>query len=183
MDPRLGGLFLDHDELRSMYHAYRQRQARGLVSMLPREAIRPLYRAAIAGRVEETSGDPLEILVAHCATLLPLPPYAVWAADFARHPDEHLRDLDASVEGPTPAKPVTLSRRFLVVGDKRWAAVLRAFRAEHAWRGYIAFEGPSADDRCRTAEIFRETTPEELKNSFSTFDTAALEAFLRSSLR
>jgi hypothetical protein len=167
-----------------MYDAYRRRQARGLVSMLPRQAIRPLYRAAIAGRRagEEPSSDPLETLVAHCATLLPLPPYAVWAADFARYADAHFRDLDDWVEGPTPATPVTLANRSLIVGDGRWTAALRVFRAEGAWRGYIAFEGPSAGDSCRTAEIFRETTPEELKESFAAFDSAALGAFLRSSL-
>lgn len=167
-----------------MYQAYRRHQARGLASMLPREAIRPLYRAVISGRPAGAvpPSDPLDTLVSHCATLLPLPPFSVWAADFARYAEAHFRELDDSVEGPTPAKPVTLAARSLTFGDARWTAALRVFRAGGAWRGYIAFDGSSAGDRCRTAEIFRETTLEELKYSFFAFDSAALGAFLRSSL-
>lgn len=167
-----------------MYEAYRRRQVRGLVSMLPREAIRPLYRAAITGsaRADAVPGDPLEVLVAHCATLLPLPPFPVWAADFQRFSGAHLRDLAESVEGPTAATPVTLESRSLELGSERWTATLRVFRADGAWRGYIGFGRGSADHDCRTAVIFRESTPEELRESFAAFDAAALEAFLRSSL-
>ena len=152
--------------------------------MLPREAVRPLYRAAVAarGRGGEAPKDPLEVLVAYCATLLPLPPFAVWSADFRRSPDAYLRDLGESVEGPTAATPVTLASRTLQLGGSAWTAGLHAFRADAAWRGYVAFDEPSTGHACRTAVIFRESTPEELKESFAAFDAAALEAFLRSAL-
>lgn len=183
VDERLGEALGERDELVSMYASYRRRQARRLVSMLPREAIRPLYRAAVDARaVADVPSDPLEALVVHCATLLPLPPFSVWAADLARFPEAHLGDLDDSAEGPTAASPATLGRRPFRFGSERWSAVLRAFRSDGAWRGFIAFEGPSVHDNCRSAVVFREATTIEVWNRFAAFHTGALEAFLRSSL-
>jgi hypothetical protein len=183
-ESRLPGTLPDRDELRSMYGAYRRRQARKLVSMLPRDAIRPLYRAAVGERtVADVPADPLEALVAHCATLLPLPPFPVWMADMTRYPDAHLDDLEESIEGPdTATTSLALGSRSVRFGGEEWRAVLRAFRADGAWRGFIAFEGASVGDTCRTAVVFRESTPVELRDRFSAFDTVALEAFLRSSL-
>lgn len=174
---------LGREELLVMYEDYRRRQFRRLVSMLPREAIRPLYRAALEARGAAASpDDPLEALVDHCSGLLPLPPFEVWADDLARFPAAHLRDLDDSFDGPTLAKPATIAVRDLRVGDEPWRARLRVFRAEGAWRGFIAFEGAWVGDDCRTAVIFREATPEELRERFFAFDSHALEAFLRSCL-
>jgi hypothetical protein len=174
---------LGREELFSMYEAYRRRQIRGLVSMLPREAIRPLYRAALEARGTAASpGDPLEALVDHCSGLLPLPTFEVWADDLARFPTAHLRDLDDSFDGPTPAKPAAIAVRDLRIAGESWRAKLRVFRAEGAWRGFIAFEGVSVGDDCRTAVIFREATPEDLRERFVAFDGHALGAFLRSCL-
>ncbi|MEX2466110.1 MAG: hypothetical protein WD995_04325 [Gemmatimonadota bacterium] len=179
-----GEIAVDREALRPMYEAYRRRQARRLVSMLPRESIRPLYRAVLDARSVDDGapGDPLEALVAHCATLLPLPPFPVWAADLARFPDAHLRDLDDSAEGPSPAEPLALAARMVDCGGVTWTARLHVFRADGAWRGFIAFEGPSLGDTCRTAVVFRESTPEELRARFLAFEAVALGAFLRSSL-
>ncbi len=181
--PSLDSAGLGRDELVPMYEAYRRRQIRGLVSMLPREAIRPLYRAALEARgTGDSPDDPLEALVDHCSGLLPLPTFEVWADDLARFPAAHLRDLDDSFDVPTPAKPAAIAVRDLRVGGEPWRARLRVFRAEGAWRGFIAFEGASVGDDCRTAVIFREATPEDLRERFFAFDGHALEAFLRSCL-
>lgn len=176
----------DESELRVLYEGYRRRQARRLVAMLSREAIRPLYRAARAAPPSGPSGgadqDPLQVLVDYCATLLPLPPFERWVDDLARFPDAHLRDWDDSVEAPTASAPVTLARRHLRRADGRWDVRVRVFHQGGAWRGSIAFEGPSRSDVHHTAVVFREATPKQVRDRFLDFDAAALEAFLRSTL-
>jgi len=150
--------------------------------MLPRDRIRPLYRAAIAagGSAAGGASDPLEVLVEHCASLLPLPPFRVWVADLARYPEAYLRDVDESADAPTPASPATLAERHFRVRGEAWRACLRCFRSDGAWRGFIAFHGPAADTPLRTAVVFRETGPESLRARFLGFEPTTLEAFLRS---
>lgn len=178
-----GGLLLDENELRAMYRAYRRRQARRLVAMLPREAIRPLYRAALdAAAPSDADRDPLEILVDHCGRLLPLPPFPVWRDDLLASPDAHLREAEDSHEAPTAARPVTLAARAVRHEGGVWEARLRAFPQDGAWRGYVAFERSGAGASCRTAVVFREHGPEDLRDRFLEFEPVALEAFLRSSL-
>lgn len=173
----------DESELRVLYEGYRRRQARRLVAMLPREAIRPLYRAAVAAAPSGGSDqDSLRVLVEHCATLLPLPPFERWVDDLVRFPDAHLRDWDDSVEAPTASAPVTLARRHLRRADVLWDVRVRVFHQGGAWRGFIAFEGPSRSDVHHTAVVFREATPKQVRDRFLDFDRAALEAFLRSTL-
>ena len=61
------------------YGAYRKRQARGLIRLLSREAVRPLYRKALeAGFGERSPADPLAAFVNYCESLLPLPPFEEW---------------------------------------------------------------------------------------------------------
>lgn len=175
------------DELRARYADYRRRQARALVGMLPREAIRPLYRKALhaAGpgakrRVEDE--DPLERLLRFCEDLLPLPPFEVWERDVRRSPGAHLGDLDDSPEAPTPAAPATLEARRLDPGGRAWTARLRGFRDRDAWRGFIAFEEAGTGRVHRTALIFCEPGPADLRERFLGFEPTTLEAFLRSAL-
>jgi hypothetical protein len=174
---------LDEVELRAQYRGYRRRQARGLVRMLPRDAVRPLYRRALRGRVsDDPDADPLESLVAFCEEVLPLPPFDVWREDLARHPNAHLRDLDESAETPTVDAPATMEARTLDVNGHPWIAQLRSFRDGVAWRGFIAFQDAHSRVVHRTAVIFREWTAAELRESFLSFEPAALVAFLRSAL-
>ena len=126
------------DELRTRYVAYRRRHATRLVRMLPRDAIRPLYRRARFEAVRDGGGgaelaeDPLALLVAYCETLLPLPPFEIWRADFERNPDAHFVDLEDSLDDPTPEAPSTMESRGIELGDDRWTAHLRAFREDGA---------------------------------------------------
>lgn len=181
LDTEHGRLALD--ELLVQYQAYRKRQARGLVQLLPREAIRPLYRRALESGVgDHTPTDPLAALVDFCETLLPLPPFERWCEDLALHPVAHLRDLDDSAAAPTAEAPTTVEARLFDFAGEPWIAHLRSFRDGGAWRGYIAFEDRASRRIHRTALIFRETDPADLRERFLGFETVALEAFLRSAL-
>lgn len=168
-------------ELQARYAAYRLRQARGLLHMLPREAVRPLYRRALSGRTESSS-DPMEALVSFCEQLLPLPPFEVWQEDVRRNADAHLYAVEDSAGAPSADAPVTFETREFNVGDQRWAAHLRSFRDGESWRGFIAFEDRRASRTHRTALIFNEADPVDVRERFMSFHPSALAAFLRSAL-
>ncbi|MGD8320025.1 MAG: hypothetical protein PVJ02_06210 [Gemmatimonadota bacterium] len=175
--------YLSAEELEMRYAVYRRRQASRLVQMLPRDAIRPLYRTARrAAGAPESLGDPLALLVAFCEELLPLPSFDVWCDDLRAHPDAHLADLDDSVDGPTADAPSTLAVQEVEVGGRRWRAHLRAYRDAGLWRGFIAFEDRDAGSVHRTAVVFCEGRPGDLRERFLSFGPAALRAFLRSAL-
>lgn len=168
------------------YRAYRLRQAQGLVSLLPREAIRPIYSRARAWAGEQgivLGKDPLATLLLYLQEIMPLPPLEVWVADRAANLDIHLQEEFAS--GPPPREaspPVTVASRGLEMSGRRWNASLRLFRRDEAWRGYIAFRASGGGRGLRTADIFREEDPEEIRDRFLGFHAGTLEAFLRSVL-
>jgi hypothetical protein len=173
---------VDHSELLERYRAYRRRQARRLLRLLPREAVRPLYRRAAASEDPATGSDPLETLVRYCERLLPLPPFEAWRDDVASNPVAHLHDVDDSAEAPSAEAPVTVATRDFVAGDRAWSAHLRSFRDGEAWRGFIAFEDRGSARLHRTALIFRESDPVDVRERFMSFEPRALMAFLRSAL-
>jgi hypothetical protein len=171
------------EELEAQYAAYRRRQARGLIRLLPREAIRPLYRRALdEGLGEETTSDPLGALLRYCERLLPLPPFEMWRADLEGHATAHLLDLDDSADAPTAEAPTTVEARRFEFESERWVAHLRSYREGPIWRGYITFEDEEGLRVHRTALIFRESDPVDVRERFIAFDLAALQAFLRSAL-
>ena len=169
-------------ELREAYEQYRERQARGLLAILPRQAVRPLYRAAHSDpRLATEPADPLGLLAAYCGLMLPLPPYEVWVEDFRANPDAYLADLVDAADAPTLSAPITLdTRRLAEPGRSPWMVRLRGFRDGDAWRGFLAFEDEQAGVVHRTALIFREGDPRDLRSRFLGFESATLEAFLRS---
>lgn len=173
---------VDREELRRWYEAYRRRQARRLVDLVPREAIRPLYRAASRDPGPAPSTDPLERLVSYCGALLPLPPFDIWIEDLARNPGAHLRDWDDTVEVPTVGEPATLATRTLRRGREEWGIRLRAYAHEGAWRAHLTFEGPTVADTYDTAVVFHEASPGDLMDRFLGFEDSFLEGFLRSCL-
>lgn len=175
-------------ELRLRYDAYRRRQASRLVQMMPREAVRPLYRRArdearradaLADGGEE---DPLAMLVRYCQRLLPLPPFEVWQEDLRTYPAGHFADLEESADVPTADAPSTMGVRTLEAHGTSWLAHLRSFREAGMWRGYISFEDPGSGRMHRTAAVFCEAEAGELRERFLSFEREALEAFLRSAL-
>lgn len=177
-------LALPHDDLLAHYAAYRRRQARALVGLLPTEAIRPLYRRALRAAEGPPDGDdPLTLLVAYCEELLPLPPLEVWLDDMRRRPDAHWRAMEESADAPSPTAPATIEVRCFARGSGSWLARLRGFRDEGVWRGFIAFQDEDTPRTVhRTALIFRESSLTELRDRFRGFEFASLQAFLRSAL-
>lgn len=179
-----GAALHEADELEARYRAYRRRQAMRLLQLMPRDAIRPLHRQALAaaasGEGEARGDDPLDFLAAFCERVLPLPPMEVWRRDLLQHPDAHLEDLRESVHGPTADAPATLDSRELASASGRWRVFLRAFRDGEAWRGFMVFRPAAPGASFRTAAVFREADPLEIRERFRSFDPGALEAFLRS---
>ena len=173
--------------LEARYRAYCREQAVGLLSLLPREAVRPLHRRALAWAGEEgrphDPTEPLETLIAYCRHLLPLPPFRTWCEDLRRNPLAHAEAL-ATAPGPeaAPARPATLGVRTVERGGNTWDAGLRAFADGDVWRGYVLFRSRATGRPARTAHVFREESPEEVRRRFMELAPATLEAFLRSSL-
>lgn len=180
------GLVSEDPELKSRYRAYRSRQAHALVSLLPQDAVRPLYSSAriwAEGIGIPLGKDPLATLLLYLQEILPLPPFAVWMADRADHLDAHLEEEFAS--GPAHRRsspPVTVESRGVEMGGGRWRASLNLFRRDDAWRGYITFRRAGDQEAIRTADIFREEDPEEIRDRFNSFHKGTLQAFLRSVL-
>jgi len=180
------GLVSEDPELKSRYRAYRSRQAQALVSVLPHEAIRPLYSKARiwAGEVGIPLGkDPLATLLLYLQELIPLPPFEIWLADRAAHLDAHLEEEFASEPAHhRVSPPVTVESRGMEMGGRRWRASLKLFRRDDAWRGFITFRRAGDEAGVRTADIFREEDPEEIRDRFKAFHSGTLQAFLRSVL-
>lgn len=173
--------------LRSLYDGYRRREAAALLSLLPRDAVRPLYRLARERQGAGGDGmpeDPVGLLVEFVEReLLPLPPFAVWLSDFQRYRAAHLEGLDAAPAGPDPAAPVAVEVRSVRYRAAEWYASLNLFRREGIWWGFIRFSAAGSEgEGVRTADIFREEDPEEIRGRFRSFGPDALQAFLRSSL-
>jgi len=180
------GVVSEDPELKSRYRAYRSRQAHALISILPQEAIRPLYSRARVWATElrvPVGKDPLATLLLYLQEILPLPPFDVWMADRIHNLDAHLEEEFAS--GPAHRRaspPVTVESRGLEMGGRRWSASLNLFRRDDAWRGYISFRRAGDEAGIRTADIFREDDPEEIRDRFKNFHSGTLQAFLRSVL-
>jgi hypothetical protein len=173
-------------DLRSRYEEYCRRQAKGLVSNLPREAIRPLYaKAREWGREtgREVHKDPLATLLLFIREVLPLPPLDVWSVDRARFLDAHLEEeFESPPAHRQSSPPVVVESRAMELEGERWRASLSLFRRDEAWRGFISFQETGRERSVRTGEIFREDDPEEIKDRFLGFHNHTLQAFLRSVL-
>ncbi len=175
-DPDLGPRF---DE-------YCRRQAKGLVSIFPKEAIRPLYGLAREwGRKtgKEVAKDPLATFFLFLQELLPLPPQDLWEKDRAEHLDAHLKEeFDSPPAHRRSSPPVTVESRGMEMEGRRWRATLNLFHRDEAWRGFIVFNPFGEKETVRTTDIFREEDPDEIRNRFLGFHNQTLQAFLRSVL-
>jgi len=173
-------------DLDSRYQEYCLRQAKGLVSLLPKEAIRPLYaRAREWGRTtgREVEKDPLATLFLFLQIIIPLPTREVWEADRAKYLDAHVREEFASPPAHKRASPpVTVESRGMELDGQRWRATLNLFRRDEAWRGFVVFNPLGETETVQTTDIFREEDPDEIRNRFLGFHNQTLQAFLRSVL-
>jgi len=177
-------LVSEDPDLESRYRAYRTRQAQALLSLLPHDAVRPLYARARswAGEVGiEVGKDPLATLLLFLQEVIPLPSFDLWLKDRSENLEAHLEEEFTSAPAHRrPSPPVTVESRGVRLGDTPWRASLGVFRRDEVWRGFISFrpvgEGPSV----RTADIFREEDPEEIRRRFLSLNAHTLLAFLRS---
>jgi len=176
----------DDPDVVSRYREYKRRQSKAMVSLLPKEGIRPLYaRAREWGRDTgmEVEKDPLATLLLFVEELLPLPPLEVWLQDRVENLEAHLRDEFESPQAHRRSSPpVTVESRSMDLDGRRWRATLNLFRRDEVWRGFIAFNPLGAEGKIRTADIFRENDPEEIRERFLSFHNQTLQAFLRSVL-
>lgn len=168
---------------RRAYRSYRRTQAAELLRLVPPAAVRSLYARAREWAVKggfHDGKDPMDTLLRYCEHLLPLPPYRSWLRDASTHPTAHVRQLERRPGADPAAESVPVDVRSFDSGDATWFATLNLYRGPEAWRGFLAFHrGPDSPVH-RTAEIFREDTPEGVRTRFRDFDAAALRAFLRS---
>ena len=178
------------EALRRRYEAYCAEQAAALPALLPREGLRALYRDARARAPLGTGpvSDPLALLVAHCRTLLPLPPFDVWVEDYLRDRRPYVEEMEQGTSGPGRAAPVTVDLRRVEHLGRTWVAGLSLFRDPPEWKGFISFHAEQAErpdavgSSHRTGDVFREARAEDVRDRFRSFSADTLTAFLRSSL-
>jgi hypothetical protein len=173
-------------DLGSRYEEYRHRQAKGLISILPKSAIRPLYGLAREwGRRtgKEVEKDPLATFLLFLEDVIPLPPRDVWERDRTEYLDAHVKEeFESPPAHRRSSPPVTVESRGMEMDGVRWRATLNLFRRDEAWRGFIIFNPVGEAETVRTADIFREEDPDEIRNRFLGFHNQTLQAFLRSVL-
>lgn len=172
--------------LRSRYEAYRLQQGRDLLALLPRDGVRDLLREMHAdrGSFDFCGADSFEELARRCVDLLPLPPFDVWAQDFALH-----RAAYGGPEAPPLAPALggeevatVAVREFRSERGEEWVASLELRDLDGRWVGALRFHRPEADITCRTGPILREARPENVRERFEGFDRTTLSALLRSAL-
>ena len=162
------------------YQEYRRRQAAALLSLIPREAIRPLYRYALGGRQGPAEEDSLALILSFCEKLLPLPPFEVWLSDRRAHPAAHLDEAGARLEDLQGH--VTVEARPVEAFGDLWRADLDVHRDDGIWRGHITYRSADGSRAHATGEIFREGAADAVRDRFLEFDDHTLKAFLRSAL-
>jgi len=172
--------------LYSRYLAYRKRTASALLTVIPREGVRPLYRAARVWALEigrHERQDPMATLLAYCERLLPLPPYDVWVADYNSHRLAYMEELARPPLAAVRAEPVMVSVRGIHPPDEPpWYATLFVGHDGVDWRGHIAFHTEAKEGVQMTTNIFVEDELDSIKERFAAFSEATLAAFLRSTL-
>jgi len=162
-------------------------QGREFVRLIPREGLRALLRKLHdeeVGGFDFASEDGFQALANHCAELLPLPPFEIWAQDFARNRIAH-GGPESPPLAPTLAaeKTVTVAvAEFLSEGGEEWIASLEVRENDRGWTGTIRFHRDGSTQVCRTGPIIREEHPESVRMRFEGFDRTTLSALLRSAL-
>ena len=185
--PGLGNLTVfpsDAEAVKGRFEEYCRQQVTLLLEIIPRQAVRPLYRRARIWATERglhEAKDPMATLRGFCRELLSLPPLEVWLADC----DHRLANPGAGVEWATladPMEPIAVDVRRIDHGSEPWHGTLEVYRGGDAWRGLIRFQRDGEEDYFRTGEIFREDDLQDLRDRFHSFTVSTMSAFLRSTL-
>jgi hypothetical protein len=171
--------------LEQRYRAYCRRQGELLPTLIPREGVRPLYRAAREWALDRgipPGKDPLAILHQYCEeVLLPLPPFEEWVRH-AGGDEAGLAALESQSQGSVPlAEPVLVALRRFAHDSGEWSAGLTVLRRPSGWSGHIAF-ADGAGGTARSADIFLEDDLSEVRARFESLEPHTLSAFLRSAL-
>lgn len=168
------------------YLNYRQREASALLTLVPRDGLRPLYRAAREWAVEvglHENKDPMATLLAYCERVLPLPPFDVWVADYQSHRLAYMEEMGKPPLAPVETEPVLVEVRGVRLdGEADWYGSLYVGHDGVDWRGHIAFHQDGVGRVHRTGEIFVEDALEIVRERFLGFTDATMAAFLRSTL-
>ena len=171
--------------LTGRYEEYCRQQVTLLLRIVPREAVRPLYRHARIWAKERglhESKDPMSTLRAFCRHILPLPPFGVWVSDYEIHRVAHVSAGVTWSPVAEPMEPITVEVRRWEHGAEMWHGTLEVSRGGDGWRGHIRFQRDGEESHSRTAEIFCEDDLQDLRERFSSFTALTMSAFLRSTL-
>ncbi len=171
--------------LKGHYEEYCRQQVTLLLEIIPREAVRSLYRRARIWATERglhESKDPMSTLRLFCRDLLPLPPFEVWLSDGETRRAVHESAGLGFAPVTEPMEPVAVEFRRVKHEAESWHGTLEVYRGGDAWRGLIRFQRDGEDGHFRTGEIFREDNLLDLRNRFISFTAPTMSAFLRSTL-
>ena len=171
--------------LKGRYEEYCRRQVTLLLEIIPREAVRPLYRHARIWATERglhETKDPMSTLRGFSRELLPLPPFEVWLLDYENHRVAHPGAAAEWAPLAEPMKPLAVDVRSVEHEAEPWHGTLEVYRGGDVWRGLIRFQRDGEEGHFRTGEIFCEDDLQELRNRFNSFNAPTMSAFLRSTL-
>jgi hypothetical protein len=175
------------DTLRGLYEQYCEHEAGELLSLVPQSDLRDFLRRASAwspSAAEADDGGSLSHDAAlarvrrYARSLLPLPSYEVWVRSYLKNRSAYLDRLGVAA-APKSEEPVMVAIREF--GDG-WYAALHLSNRNEGWSGSLHFHRTESARSYRTADIFREEDPAEIRSRFLSFDAATLQAFLRSVL-
>jgi hypothetical protein len=165
------------------YEAYCRHQVRELLSLLPAEGVRALYRAARAkvGRTDEVA-DPMALLDEFVTRRLPLPPFHVWCQDVREYPHAHLDAPWMEHALPDRSGPLVIAVREENLRGAPCRTELCVYYADEGWRGHLRFTRRGEERSWQTGDVFREAEVQTIVDRFNDFGWLTLEAFLRSIL-
>ena len=175
----------DTGAVKGRYEEYCRQQVTLLLEIIPREAVRPLYRRAriwaTERRLHDTK-DPMSTLRVFCREVLPLPPFEVWRLDYENHRVAHAGGRVEWVLLAEPMDPIAVDVRRMEHEAEPWHGTLEVYRGGDAWRGLIRFQREGEEGQFRTGEIFCEDDLQDLRTRFNSFTASTMSALLRSTL-
>ena len=121
--------------LKGCYGEYCRQQVSLLLQIIPREAVRPLYRRAriwATKRGLHESKDPMSTLRLFCRDVLPLPPFEVWLVDYETHLVAH---VSAGLGLSPLAEPIAVEFRRMEYDAEPWHGTLEVYRGADAHGG------------------------------------------------